>query len=534
MTDDGCAGQPRAWAGSSGQGSPRREKVPRDARIVLVERLRAQRSEIDDAIFSRVSAQRFDQTGSDDSEYVAGLRAAGAAALDYVLAGIEHWGESLEPVPAEVLEQARRAARIGVGMETVLRRYFAGNAVVGDFVMREAERGVLSGRHAAPREVIAIVSALVDRLTAAVSGAYNKEKQRQVENTGLVDNGGRASGKDRDEKRLDRMGFGMNRGLIGDAVVEMRRQRILQAMVEVAAERGFVGASVSLVAARAGVSTRTFYEEFAGLQECFTAVLDLGLERATELIVEAFARAERWQDGVLGALASLLVFLESESLLARMWFVEVMAAGGWALERREYIAGQLRSLMVEYWVARGEQPPEPVAAMGVMASVLGLIQSRLFNDEQDRLIGLLGPLMGLITPLFLDKHEVEQEVERGAQLARDIQAGVADWPVVAATVSRGVQVLFPTSIANPTAHRLRACVICLAEHPGISNQAVGSVAGIPHKSQVSQLLSQLESDGIALKVSGPPGRPNDWRLTSYGEEIARVLIDQPGGRITGE
>ncbi len=91
------------------------------ARVRLVEQLRGRRSEIDAAIFARVSDQWFDRTGSGDAEYVAGLRTAGAAAPDYVLVGIERSGESLEPIPIAALVQARRAARAGVGLDTLMK-----------------------------------------------------------------------------------------------------------------------------------------------------------------------------------------------------------------------------------------------------------------------------------------------------------------------------------------------------------------------------------------------------------------------------
>src|SRR5215472_12640675 len=110
-------------AGASGLDLVDRRRVLVDAQLVLVERLRARRAEIEEKIFVRVSDRWFDRTGSDDPEYVAGLRAAGTAALDYVFAGVERWKEFLEPVPVEAIEQARRAARAGVGLETVLRRY---------------------------------------------------------------------------------------------------------------------------------------------------------------------------------------------------------------------------------------------------------------------------------------------------------------------------------------------------------------------------------------------------------------------------
>jgi AcrR family transcriptional regulator len=310
-------------------------------------------------------------------------------------------------------------------------------------------------------------------------------------------------------------------------------------MVQIAVEHGFAGVSVKLLTARAGVSSRTFYEEFDGLRECFVAVLDLALERAGGLIVQAFAREQRWEDGVLGALASLLQFFDSEPALTRVWFVEAMSAGSWALERREHIAGVLRAMIVEHWVARGEEPPDPVLAAGVMASVLGLIQMQLVTKRGEPLIELLGPLMGLVTSLYLDTQDRAREAARGAELARAIQAGEVSWalPAVggAGSIQRENEPALPAILANPNARRLRACVLYLAEQDGRggpgsgpSNREIGTAIGAVHKSQISKLLSQLQAEDLAVKDSAGPGAPNAWRLTSRGEEVASALAGYEG------
>jgi AcrR family transcriptional regulator len=493
----------------------------------VVERLRARRSEIDEAIFARISDQWFDRTGSDDPEYVAGLRAAGAAALDFALEGIERSGESLEPVPAPVLEQARRAARMGVRLETVLRRYLAGYAVVEGFVVQAAER---DEKDSAPdtrglRDVLGRMSALVDRLITAVSRAYGDEieraddtapRRRKVRGEPTTESGGsealpaRATGTRRERST--------------------RRDRILEAMVELAAEHGFAGVSVKLLTARAGVSTRTFYEEFKDLRACFLAVLDLALERAGGLILQAYTREERWQDGVLGALASLLAFFDSEPALTRVWFVQALAAGPWALGRREQIAGMLRSTIVEHWAVRGVQRPDSVAATGVMASVLGLIHTHLVTEQPEPLIELLGPLMGLVTSLYLDKEDVAREVQRGAQLAREIQAGEdTRWTLPAqapgADTRGGTErdTAIPATLTKPNARRARECLLFLAEHPESSNREVAIAIGVSDQSQISRLLSQLAEEELAVKRSEGAGKRNAWRLTPRGEEVARAL-----------
>ena len=151
-----------------------------DARAVLIAGLRSRQAEIERTIFVRVTGDRFERTGVEDREYVEGLRVAGEAGLEYVLTGVELWGSSLTPVPREVLVQAGRAARAGVGLDTVLRRYVAAHAVLEDFVVWELERehsrdpwlgaGVLRG-------VLGAIAALMDRLIRVVSGAYNQEAE---------------------------------------------------------------------------------------------------------------------------------------------------------------------------------------------------------------------------------------------------------------------------------------------------------------------------------------------------------------------
>ena len=98
-----------------GEGRYGRRWPSAGARKILVGRLRARRGEIEEEIFARIRDERFESTGSDDAEYVAGLRAATVAALEHVLNGIERGGVSSEPAPAAALVQVRRAARFWGG-----------------------------------------------------------------------------------------------------------------------------------------------------------------------------------------------------------------------------------------------------------------------------------------------------------------------------------------------------------------------------------------------------------------------------------
>jgi PucR C-terminal helix-turn-helix domain/GGDEF-like domain len=144
-----------------------------ETRTELIARLRARMPEIEDAIFARVRALS-EPHEAEDAELIAGLRAAVTEVVDYGLRSIEHGEEWSEPVPAAATAQARRAARYGVRLDTILRRYAAGDRLLGEFIMDEADR--FPSR--ALRQVLRAQGSHVDRLMAAVAAEYLGEHER--------------------------------------------------------------------------------------------------------------------------------------------------------------------------------------------------------------------------------------------------------------------------------------------------------------------------------------------------------------------
>jgi hypothetical protein len=158
------------------KGRPRRASASihslDEACSTLVARLRERLPELEATLATRVSAIS-DPREVADPAYLPSLRAALTTALDYGLAAIE-LGERRAPgVPPALLAEARLAARAGVALDTVLRRYFAGNALLGDFLVDEAERAEVPS--SALRRLLRRQATLFDRLLEAVSEEHARE-----------------------------------------------------------------------------------------------------------------------------------------------------------------------------------------------------------------------------------------------------------------------------------------------------------------------------------------------------------------------
>lgn len=150
---------------------PRADSI-REVRAALADRLRERVPELREAIATRVYAIS-DPRAVTDPAYLAGLNEAVSAAVDYRLAVLEAGERQAPPVPAILFAQARLDARDKVPVDTVLRRYYAGNTLFGDFLAKEAERAEVP--NAALRHLLAEQATLGDRLLAAISAEHTRE-----------------------------------------------------------------------------------------------------------------------------------------------------------------------------------------------------------------------------------------------------------------------------------------------------------------------------------------------------------------------
>src|SRR5436853_4375001 len=76
-------------------------------------------------------------------------------------------------------------------------------------------------------------------------------------------------------------------GLERDVVLASQRGRMLGAMADAVARKGYAATTVADVVAGAGVSRKTFYEHFRDKEECFLAAYDAGVDLVLDAILAA-------------------------------------------------------------------------------------------------------------------------------------------------------------------------------------------------------------------------------------------------------
>ena len=172
-----------------------------------------------------------------------------------------------------------------------------------------------------------------------------------------------------------------------DETARGQRARLLRAMSDVVAEKGYAAATVADVVRAAGVSRTTFYEQFRSKEDCFVEAYRHGVD----LLIDAVRAAVRatdgdWRDQLRAGMRAYLASLAADRRFARTYLLEIHAAGEAALDAR---AEALRRFADRYHAtfeqARAVDPslrePSPDALLVLCSGTEQLVAERVRHDE---------------------------------------------------------------------------------------------------------------------------------------------------------
>jgi AcrR family transcriptional regulator len=176
-------------------------------------------------------------------------------------------------------------------------------------------------------------------------------------------------------------------------VARNQRIRIHGGMIEAVTTRGYPQTSVKLVVGLAGVSRRSFYEQFSGKEDCFMSTFDLIANRAVKRLTDAYRTTEGDQRQRLRAvLQAWGAELEQNPKALRLAIVESQTAGVDGLRRLQKVTavceGLLAGTLSDRCLPAGGEGPEALPLPVVRAIVGGLrraTQMRLLDDDTEDL-----------------------------------------------------------------------------------------------------------------------------------------------------
>lgn len=199
---------------------------------------------------------------------------------------------------------------------------------------------------------------------------------------------------------LPRGHHGLSRQQVGAA----QRARLLAAVLECVAEKGYAATTVEAVVKRARISRQTFYEHFTNKELCFLAAFDHAANQFYATIEAALGspdddvltRLDRVLDTYLDALAGA-------PALARVFVIEVYSAGDAAVSQRitrsEEFSGAIADAITRggSW-HRGLDPH--FIARALTGSISSLVAERIDAGDTAGLPALRGPIAAMAAALL--------------------------------------------------------------------------------------------------------------------------------------
>lgn len=185
-------------------------------------------------------------------------------------------------------------------------------------------------------------------------------------------------------------------GLTHGEVVENQRRRLIQAVPPAVSAKGFGSLTVEDICGHAGVSRRTFYENFRDTDDCFVASYHHHAQELLTIVGGVAAVGGDWHERTRLALLSLLRYLAERPDLARMAVIEVLAAGPAAIAERDRAITLLRALIGEEVLRAAPDGTPPLLIEVLAGAILHLVYGRVLDGESRQLETLLPTIMYLV------------------------------------------------------------------------------------------------------------------------------------------
>ena len=206
------------------------------------------------------------------------------------------------------------------------------------------------------------------------------------------------------------------------------RALLIEALIEVAAERGYMDTSIEMVVARAGLDRPAFDRHFRGTYDCFLSAWQEMNEECMATLMRAYDSERDWPDR-LRAVAQEVVGALCDDPGRACFAVEVLAAGDAARARRDMTMRVIASLID---AGRKEmEDPESVprtTAEALAGSAYGQVYAKVVRGDTDELPKLIPQLMSAAVMPYLGVEAALEELDRSSNSLDRYRRSVAAEP----------------------------------------------------------------------------------------------------------
>jgi AcrR family transcriptional regulator len=125
------------------------------------------------------------------------------------------------------------------------------------------------------------------------------------------------------------------------------RRRLLDGLAVSIGERGYRATTVADVVRHARTSKRTFYDHFAGKEQCFLEVLHADVVKLADEIQAAVDPDADWQRQIQQAVGAYVGHIEARPALTLSWIRELPSLGAAARPVQRHGLALLTSLLID-------------------------------------------------------------------------------------------------------------------------------------------------------------------------------------------
>lgn len=196
-------------------------------------------------------------------------------------------------------------------------------------------------------------------------------------------------------------------------ITQHQRARIIDALAQETAEKGYRAVTVADIVKRAGIARNTFYENFGSKEECFLAAQQFAMSAALERVVAAAGEVDVWPRQVRAGLTAFLEYVGEEPALARTCMVESLSAGPASVR---YYEESQQAFISLFQLGRAVSPhgadlPDTLEE-ALIGGVFWIVYQRLTGPRPDTIVELLPELTEFILTPYLGAEEAGEVAAR--------------------------------------------------------------------------------------------------------------------------